>query len=82
MEGSWEGIAGCVVHVDVSGECMGSGNIDTSEDEESHKEHCLKVILVQHLKSEEEPVLFIFASKCHTITQYPIRLCVAATPTL
>ena len=21
MEGSWEGIAGCVVHVDVHGEC-------------------------------------------------------------
>ena len=22
MEGSWEGIAGCVVHVDVHGECV------------------------------------------------------------
>ena len=22
MEGSWEGIAGCVVHVDVHGECI------------------------------------------------------------
>ena len=69
-------------HVDVRGECMGSGNIDTSEDEESHEEHCLKGTFVQHLRSGEGPVLFIFASECHTITQYPIRLCVAATPTL
>ena len=22
MEGSWEGIAGCIVHVDVHGECV------------------------------------------------------------
>ena len=62
MEGSWEGIAGCVVHVDVRGECMGPGNIDTSEEEESHEEHCLKVILVQHLRSGEGPVLFVFVS--------------------
>ena len=25
MEGSWEGIAGCVVHVDVHGECVCCG---------------------------------------------------------
>ena len=25
MEGSWEGIAGCVVHVDVRGECVCCG---------------------------------------------------------
>ena len=25
MEGSWEGIAGCVVHVDVHGECAREG---------------------------------------------------------
>ena len=25
MEGSWEGIAGCVVHVDVYGECVCCG---------------------------------------------------------
>ena len=25
MEGSWEGIAGCIVHVDVHGECVCCG---------------------------------------------------------
>ena len=36
---------------------------------ESHEEHCLKVILVQHLRSGEGPVVFIFESTGHTITQ-------------
>ena len=29
MEGSWEGIAGCVVHVDVRGECINVHICDT-----------------------------------------------------
>ena len=30
MEGSWKGIAGCVVHVDVHGKCVRCGSMQCS----------------------------------------------------
>ena len=59
---------------------MGLGNSDTSEDKESHEEHRLKVIFAPHLRSGEGPVLFVFVSKCHTVSNQIVCSCHHPSP--